>query len=179
MHVDMILHQLLDTTIHKTRITSLIPVITAIIKSKKLRLTQLGRELETPGQERSGINRVNKLLANRYYQHQSIVLYKAITHSLIGSQGRPIIVVDWTNIPNSKLLAEDGEQCALRASLIAEGRSLTLYEEVHPKKKESNAGVHRVFLNALKSILPERCSPYIVTDAGFKNPWFKAVLALG
>jgi hypothetical protein len=102
-----------------------------------------------------------------------------MTQTLIRNQGRPIILVDWTNIPNSKLTAEQGEQCALRASLMAEGRSLTLYEEVHPKKKESNAGVHRAFLKALHSILPKGCSPYIVTDAGFKNPWFKAVLALG
>lgn len=179
MHVTTILHQLLNTTIHKTRIESLMPVITAIIKSKKLRLTQLGRDLNTPGQERAGILRVNRLLANPYYQNQSIDLYKAMTHSIIRNQGRPIILVDWTNIPNSKLTAINGEQCALRASLIAEGRSLTLYEEIHSKKKESNAGVHRAFLNALQSILPVGCCPYIVTDAGFKNPWFKAVLALG
>jgi hypothetical protein len=31
----------------------------------------------------------------------------------------------------------------------------------------------------LKSILPEGCCPYIVCDAGFKNPWFRAVLNLG
>jgi hypothetical protein len=179
MHVPEILHQLLDSTIHKTRIDSLIPVLTAIIESKKLRLTELGRELDTPGEERSGIQRVNRLLANRYYQTQSIDLYEAMTRSIIRNQGRPIILVDWTNIPNSKHTAKDGEHCALRASLIAEGRSLTLYEEAHPKKKEGNACVHRAFLKALQSILPTGCSPYMVTDAGFKNPWFKEVLALG
>lgn len=179
MHVTNIVHQLLETTIHKTRIDSLIPVITAIIKSKKLRLTQLGRELEIPAKERAGIHRINRLLANPYYQNQSIDLYKAMTQSIIRNQGRPIILVDWTNIPNSKLTAKNGEHCALRASLVAEGRSLTLYEEVHSKKKESNANVHREFLKTLHSILPIGCSPYIVTDAGFKNPWFKEVLALG
>jgi hypothetical protein len=67
----------------------------------------------------------------------------------------------------------------LRASLIAEGRSITLYEEVHSKKKENNDKVHQAFLKTLESILPEVCRPYIVTDAGFKNPWFRAVLNLG
>lgn len=51
MQVTKILHQLLDTTIHKTRIKSLLPIIQAIIVSKELRLTQLGRNLETPGKE--------------------------------------------------------------------------------------------------------------------------------
>ena len=54
-----------------------------------------------------------------------------------------------------------------------------LYEEAHSKKKENNDTVHQVFIKRLQSILPKGCRPYIVTDAGFKNPWFRAVLALG
>lgn len=179
MQVTKILHQLLDSTIHKTRIKSLIPVIQAIIVSKQLRLTQLGRSLETSGKERSGIRRMGRLLSNLYYQKKSIDIYKAITQQVVGNQGRPIILVDWTGLPNSQFTTKDGEQCALRASLISEGRSITLYEESHSKKKENNDEVHRIFLQKLKSILPKASRPYIVTDAGFKNPWFKAVIALG
>jgi hypothetical protein len=179
MHVPNIIYQLLSGVIHKTRIHSLIPVITAIITSKHLRLTQLGRVLETSGQERAGIRRMDRLLANVYYQSKSIIFYKAITRRIVGNQGRPVILIDWTGVPNSKRRAKDGEHCALRASLIAEGRSITLYEEVHPKKKENNAQAHRAFLKTLHSILPTGCRPYIVTDAGFKNPWFKAVKSLG
>jgi hypothetical protein len=75
MHVTKILHQLLASTIHKTRIKSLMPIITAIILSKELRLTKLGRSLDTPGKERSAIRRVDRLLANRYYQQHSIEFY--------------------------------------------------------------------------------------------------------
>ena len=39
--------------------------------------------------------------------------------------------------------------------------------------------MHDQFLKTLHSILPEVCCPYIVTDAGFKNPWFRSVLSLG
>lgn len=179
MQVTKILHQLLDSTIHKTRIKSLIPVIQAIIISKQLRLTQLGRSLDTSGKERSGIRRMDRLLSNIYYQKKSIDIYKAITQQVVGNQGRPIILVDWTGLPNSQFTTKNGEQCALRASLISEGRSITLYEESHSKKKENNDEVHRAFLQKLKSILPKASRPYIVTDAGFKNPWFKAVIALG
>jgi Transposase DDE domain len=178
MQVANILQQLLDATIHKTRIKSLLPIIQAIIVSKQLRLTQLGRSLDTSGKERSGIRRVDRLLANRYYQEKAIDIYKATTQTVLGNQGRPIILVDWTGFPNSQNTTENGEYCALRASLISEGRSITLYEEAHSKKKEGNDKVHQEFLNKLKSILPKGCRPYIVTDAGFKNPWFRAVLAL-
>lgn len=179
MQVTKILHQLLDATIHKTRIKSLLPIIQALIVSKQLRLTQLGRSFDTSGKERSGIRRVNRLLANRYYQEKAIDIYKAITQTVLGNQGRPIILVDWTGLPNSQNTTENGEYCVLRASLISEGRSITLYEEAHSKKKENNDEVHQIFLKKLKSILPKGCRPYVVTDAGFKNPWFRAVLALG
>jgi len=179
MHVARILTQLLSNAIHKTRIQSIIPIITAIITTKQLRLTQLGRSLNTPGKERSAIRRVDRLLANTYYQEKSIDIYKAITQIVVRNQGRPIILVDWTSLPNSQNTTKDGEHCALRASLISEGRSITLYEEAHSKKKEGNDTVHQEFLKKLKSVLPSGCRPYIVTDAGFKNPWFNAVLVLG
>ncbi len=107
MQVTKILHQLLDATIHKTRVKSLLPIIQAIIVSKQLRLTQLGRSLETLGKERSGIRRVDRLLANRYYQ--AIDIYKATTQIVLGNQGRPIILVDWTGLPNSQNTTDDGD----------------------------------------------------------------------
>lgn len=179
MHVGSILYQLLETTIHKTRIKSLLPVLTAIITSKQLSLTALGRSLNIPGTERAGIRRIDRLLSNSFYQNKSVEVYKVITHRVIGHQSSPNIIVDWTGLPNSKRSAEKGEHCALRASLIAEGRSITLYEEVHSKQKEGNEKTHQIFLKNLQSILPKGCCPCILTDAGFKNPWFKSVLALG
>jgi len=179
MHVEKILTQLLSDVIHKARVESLKPIITALITSKKLKLTPLGRSLETSGKERSGIRRVDRLLANKFYQTHSIEIYSAIMSQIIGNQGRPIILVDWSGIPNSRFTAEAGEHSLLRASLIAEGRSITLYEEVHSKKMENNKRLHDQFLKTLHSMLPELCRPYIVTDAGFKNPWFRTVLSLG
>ena len=38
---------------------------------------------------------------------------------------------------------------------------------------------HREFLHALKLVLPESCCPIVVTDAGFRGPWFRAVEELG
>lgn len=55
----------------------------------------------------------------------------------------------------------------LRASLSMSGRSMVIYEESHPKKKENNHATHKEFLNQLKKLLPSSVTPIIVTDAGF------------
>lgn len=146
---------------------------------KKLKLTALGRSLLLSGKERSGIRRIDRLLGNRYYQTRSVELYRAMALRIVCNQGRPVILVDWTSVPNSHWAAEEGEHSVLRASMIAEGRSITLYEEVHSKQKENTHQVHQAFLKTLRSILPPKCCPYIITDAGFRNPWFREVLALG
>jgi hypothetical protein len=178
MHVEKIVQQLLSSSIHKTRIKTLIVLLYGLIRSKLLRLTLLGRHLDTEGTERSAILRVNRFLGNLFYQQNASQIYGAMTRYVIGNKMRPDIIVDWSSLPNSHYTTEGGEHCILRASLAAEGRSITLYEEVHSKKKESNPKVHQGFLNGLQSILPENCRPCIITDAGFKNPWFKAVAAL-
>jgi hypothetical protein len=172
MHVEKFLHKLLVGVIYKSRIKLLVPVVLAIINLKQLKLTALGRGLDLPIQERSGIRKVDRLLGNLFFQKQNIQVYQALANLVVGNKKRPAIIVDWTKLPNVN-------EYALRAALAAEGRAITIYEEVHPKKKEGNAKVHRLFLKRLKSMLPEDCFPIIVTDAGFKNPWFEAVLKLG
>jgi len=42
-----------------------------------------------------------------------------------------------------------------------------------------NRNVEKGFLDALKKRLPDSCRPIIVTDAGYRTPWFRAVEALG
>lgn len=176
MHVSAIVQELLGTSIHQTRITTLSVLIDGVIRGKELKLTSLGRHLELNGKERSAINRVDRFLGNPFYQNKSIEIYRVITRKAAGAMPAPLIIVDWSSIPGSHL-SLSGEHCVLRASLAASGRSITLYEEIHPKSKEGASEVHREFLAHLKSLLPSSCKPCIVTDAGFKNPWFKALIA--
>ena len=174
MHVSQFLHNLLQNTIHKARISLLITLIEGIIKIKKLNLTALGRALEGNIHERSSIFKVDRFFRNIFFNNKENqqMLYKQIIDLLIAKKKRPKIIVDWSKIPNV-------DQHILRASLAAPGRALTLYEEVHPKAKEGNAKVHAQFLETLKRLLPEGCVPMVITDAGFKNPWFKKVSLLG
>jgi hypothetical protein len=67
----------------------------------------------------------------------------------------------------------------LRASVVVEGRSVTLYEEVHPQRRYGHPEVHRQFLLRIAALLPAGCVPIVMTDAGFHASWFKLVVAQG
>ncbi len=51
---------------------------------------------------------------------------------LVSPNSTPNILVDWSDIDERK------EHFLLRASLATQGRSLTLYEEVHPLSRKEN-----------------------------------------
>jgi hypothetical protein len=172
MHAKGFLHKLLTPVIHTARVKVLTEVVLAAIYTKELVLTKLGRAIDTGIQERSGIQKVNRLLGNRHLLKEQKIILQVIGDLLIGNKKHPEIIVDWSKYPNS-------EDAILRAALAAEGRALTLYEERHPIKKMGNRKVQKNFLAALKKILPLNCMPIIVTDAGFHNDWFKEVLKLG
>ena len=89
--------------------------------------------------------------------------------SLIANHSSPWVLIDWTKMPHKNYHV-------IRASLVAQGRAITLYEEIHDEKKLGSPKVHKKFLQQLKTILPQSCNPIIVTDAGFGVSWFKSVL---
>jgi hypothetical protein len=173
MQVDRFLHKILAAVIPQKRLTTLILLVTGLLQSKKLSVTELGRGMNTlrPIQERSGIRRSDRFIGNKKFHKELKSIYLQQVNCLVGTRKQPKIIVDWTHIPNTDFHA-------IRAALAANGRALTLYEEVHLEKKLSNVRVESDFLKALKSLLPLDCKPIIITDAGFRNPWFKQVTAL-
>jgi len=172
MYARVFLHKLLSNVIHLRRLNVLILSVMTLIDTKQLQLTSLGRRMDHPIQERSRIRKMDRLLGNQHLQRDYKIIYKTVANLIVGNKSRPQIIVDWTKLPNCN-------HYVLRAALATEARALTLYEERHPKKKEGNAKVHKNFLKTLKQLLPEVCNAIIITDAGFKNPWFKEVKALG
>ena len=136
-------------------------------------MTHLGRNITNKVKEGSNIERVNRLLGNRYLHEEIPLFYQVINHRLIEEGSTPWIHVDWSCLSSTTQLY------VLRATLSMRGRSLTVYQEVHPKKKENNHETHVPFLATLKALLPKNVKPIIVTDAGFKGPWFLAVLSMG
>jgi Transposase DDE domain len=166
------LHKMLSAVMHKKRLVTLVILVMTVLKSKNLSLSGLGRAMDLPIKERSGIRRVDRFLGNGKLYKEREIIHEMIIKKAIGSATRPDIIVDWSNIPNTT-------HHTLRASLVAKGRAITLYEEVHPEKKLGNKKVQTNLLKKLKKLLPIGCRPTIITDAGFHNDWFKEIVKLG
>lgn len=171
MQVEDILSKHLSKVMHKKRLSTLSLLVGSLFNAKFFSLTGLGRALKTAAQERSAIRRVDRFLGNKLLQKDRIDIYRTICGLIVGVSIRPLIIVDWSTIPNQN-------NHLLRAALVTSGRALTLYEEVHPEKKYTNPKVHIRFLMKLKSMLDDGVKPIIISDAGFGTPWFKAVQGL-
>jgi Transposase DDE domain len=96
-------------------------------------------------------------------------LYATLTLWLVQGLPQPLIFIDWSP------LSGDQEHQVLLASLPVKGRTLTLYEEVHPRSKLGNRKAQHAFLDVLKTLLPVTSQPIIVADSGFRVPFYRYV----
>jgi Transposase DDE domain len=176
MHSLTLLHKNFEEqlpNVHKVRLKSLMTVCQSALMDSRLFMTSLGRGITNNNKESSNIQKVDRLLGNGRLQAERDSFYQVlISHVIQEDQKNPWIHVDWLCINATTNLY------VIRASLSMKGRSIVIYEECHPKKNENNHRVHKVFLNKLKTLLPSSITPVIVTDAGFRGPWFAHVLKL-
>ena len=176
MQAKQVLHKVLQGTcsdMHKARRRALTVTVMAALEGQSLTVTHLGRAIRSEAKEKHCIKRADRLLSNRYLQAEHFHIYSSITRWLVGSQKRPVIVVDWSDMDECK------RHFLLRASIPLQGRSLTLYEEVHTIKTKEKPKTHLAFLRKLHTMVPAQCYPIIVSDAGFRTPWFKQVRSFG
>ncbi len=176
MNVDHILNQTLSFVtpqMHKERRKSLKCSISSLLHGADLSVTSLGRNTQRETAEKHQIKRSDRLCGNTKLHAELPSIYKALCLQLVGTQKHPVILVDWSDLDARQ------ENFLIRAAIAVDGRSLTLYEETHPLAKKEKPATHKAFMKTLKSMLPDDCRPIIVSDAGFKNPWFKLVQSLG
>lgn len=176
MHAQQVCHKIMNNAcawMHGSRRSSLNASILAAIRGQRLTVTGLGRAMRSEAKEKHCIKRADRLLSNVHLYQEHRTVYQTITQLIIGSTNRPVILVDWSDLNGCR------QNYLLRAGVSIEGRSLTLYEEVHTLKAKEKPKVHDRFLRRLKAMLPAACRPIIVTDAGFRSPWFKNVETLG
>jgi hypothetical protein len=158
---------------HALRREALTTCILAVIKGQRLTVTGMGRAIHSPAKEKHCIKRADRLLSNGalYREHRDV--YHVFARLIVGTTPRPVIVVDWSDLDGCK------QNFLLRAALALQGRTLTLYEEVHTALTNERPKTHNAFLHRLKALLPPECCPILITDAGFRTPWFKAVKKQG
>jgi hypothetical protein len=176
MHASILLHKWLSNVLpamHMKRREVLAAVISAAMIGGKLTVTTLGRSISGEAKEKHRIKRADRLLSNAKLGQDRLGVYAAVARFAIGAVRRPIVLVDWSDIDKGQ------RYFLLRASTPVGGRSLTLYEEVHPLSTKEKPKTHIAFLRRLRQVLPAQSKPIIVTDAGFRTPWFKQVQCLG
>lgn len=163
---------LVSPNMHKTRRNALSACVLSLAQGNLCTVTSIGRGIQSKAYEKHRIKRSDRLLSNPNLRYEALSIYAYICRLFV-IQTRPIISVDWSD------LDARGQHFLIRASMAFEGRSITLYEEVHDKLTKEKPKTHRQFLSVLKALLPSKAKPIIVTDAGFKTPWLDEVVKQG
>lgn len=164
---------LVTPKMHARRRISLISSIKSLLNGASATVTNLGRGITSKAKEKHRIKRADRLLSNTKLQSESFSIYQEMAKYTVGTAKRPIILVDWSDLDEYK------GHFLLRASLASHGRGLCVYEEVHDIKTKEKPKTHIQFLSNLAKILDKDCKPIIVSDAGYKTPWFRATLDRG
>lgn len=138
-----------------------------------LGVVKLGRALVSQTHIRHRIKSCDRLLSNHHLAQERVMVYQAMARHVLPENACVSIVVDWSALRN------DGSAQLLRAAAVLEGRAFTIYEEVHPLALLSSPVVQRHFMQTVGAILPPGCRPIVITDAGFRAPWFKMLDRLG
>lgn len=159
---------------HVRRWQRLVDLSNAAVRGQALALTQLALGSASKTTVRHRVKAVDRLLGSASFAAEHLDIYRSLAARWLTGASPLLIVVDW-----SSLSADMGWHW-LRASVVVEGRSITLYEEVHPRRHLAAYAVHQRFLERLACVLPEQTSaPIILTDAGFRGTWFALIKAQG
>jgi hypothetical protein len=157
--------------VHLARLRLVFAAAFTALRCGQLSLTSLGRAIAERTTHKHGIKRIDRLLGNTHLHDERIVFFRAIARRVISPGSRPPIIVDWTAVtPNL---------WALVAAVSFKGRALTIYAETHPISRYAKTYVHTAFLRRLSTVLPPRCAPIVLADAGFRSPFMKVVQKMG
>ncbi|WJG09733.1 IS4 family transposase [Aliiglaciecola sp. LCG003] len=158
---------------HKVRRASFTSCVSSLLNGAKASVTSMGRGISSSAYEKHRIKQADRLLSNKHIINEQLPIYQAIYTQYTNASSRPIILIDWSDLDTHK-------GCfLLRASVAFNGRGVAIYQEVHDMSTKEKRCTHKAFLAKLKTIIDDDAKPIIVTDAGYKTPWFKEVIALG
>jgi hypothetical protein len=176
MHAVKVLHTLLRRalpSIHARRLSSLMAMVDSALRGHRLTLCELARHLAPSCSVRHRIKRADRLLGNRALHAARLDFYRVMARRLIVPGSAPVILVDWSDA------TADHRFVMLRAALRVRGFALPFHEEVHPLRRLMAPVVERDFLRTLQQLLGDAVRPVVVTDAGFRGPWFTQVERIG
>ena len=172
MHIRKLLHKVfkpvshgIDKRLHRTVLKASV----TLSNCKHLSIAGLGRCLLSTTAVKHNIKRIDRLFGNRHLHNKRHHYYQRMVNLLVGENRCPVILIDWSG------LTRCGEYHFLRASVPVGGRALVIWESTYREREYNSQKTHRAFIRELKALLPPACRPIIVTDAGFKCPWYQLV----
>ena len=112
-----------EPVMHAARWQALHDVSIAAVNGRPLTLTSLALGTARTTSVRHRVKCVDRLLGNPHLKDERIAAYGALANAWLGDLPQLLIVVDWSS------LTADMQWHWLRASVVVEGRSLTLFEE--------------------------------------------------
>lgn len=157
---------------HRARSRVLLRAVEALLAGRRLTLMDVA--CSWPGAERvrAPLKAMDRLLGNRHLYGEREQIYAGMARWLLHSP-QPVIVIDWSD------LKQGGSWHLLRAAIPVGGRSLPILDRVFPRSQQGPRHAEGQFLRHLVQLLPSKACPILVTDAGFRTPWFRAVEAMG
>jgi ribosomal protein L34 len=176
MHAEGIVARILNpclAALHAKRAAALTRATAALLRGGITSLSAIALYLGRGIAFKHRLKSIDRLLGNRALHQERVEVYRRLAQQWLRDVEHWLIVVDWSDV------TPDQRWQWLRASIVVEGRSVTLYEEVHPQKKLGAPRVHRAFIRRLVSIVPAGGRVVVMTDAGFHAPWFKRIAAQG
>lgn len=157
--------------VHAKRVRTTFEATAGLVRRGRLSCTAIGRALVGKVSPKHNIKKVDRLLSNGSLFAERAKFFRGLSALVLEGEANPVVLVDWTKLC--------GGFHAIVAAVPADGRALPIYVEVHEEALLGNGDVEAAFLKSLSAILPTNCTPTVVTDAGFRNPWFQAVARLG
>ena len=162
--------------IHASRRELWCAAVSAVMRGHLLSLSRLARALiRQDGTQKAALKRVDRLMGNPRIGQEAQVVGATLLRTLCRG-GQPLVIaVDWSAVTPGGVFVE------LRAvaTHTGMGRGLTIYQRVYPASKLGNARAERALLMTLHGWMPAGIPVIIITDAGFRRPWFAQVERLG
>lgn len=155
---------------HALREAVLLRSVEALIAGRRLTLSDVARSW--PGAKRvsAPLKAFDRLLSNRYLHGEHERIYADMARWLLHEK-QPVIAIDWSD------LKKDCSWCLLRAAIPVGGRTLPILDMVLPGTQQGVPAAEKHFLKRLAALMPGHVRPVLITDAGFRSPWFREVSA--
>ena len=178
MHASSMVQRFLDRHVqlmHGARRRLLADVVWAVMRGHWVGLSRLGRALAQRITVKSAIKRVDRLVGSGRVALEAQQIGAALLACVGRMSSTMVIAVDWS------AASPGGTFVELRAAVTwpGAGRALPVYQQVYPVEQLGDPQAEKALLQTLQHWMPAGISVIVITDAGFRRPWFLEVEALG